>query len=77
MPTTPPTGERPRWTSAQYSYLALGLNALCLIVLFGNALSANRWWQIAVPVAVGFIVLGGLSGIQARRLRTKERRKGL
>jgi hypothetical protein len=74
MPSPVPPADRPRWTSAQYSYLALGLNGGCLIVLFANLLTRNEFWQVAVAVAIGLIVLGGLSTFQARRLRTKERR---
>jgi len=33
---TPP--QRRRWTSAQFAYLALALNGLCLLVLFANLL---------------------------------------
>lgn len=74
MPSPVPPADRPRWTSAQYSYLALGLNGGCLIVLFANLLTRNEFWQVAVAVAIGLLVLGGLSAFQARRLRTKERR---
>jgi hypothetical protein len=70
MPSPVPPADRPRWTSAQYSYLALGLNGGCLIVLFANLLTRNEFWQ----VAIGLLVLGGLSAFQARRLRAKERR---
>ncbi len=68
---TPP--QRRRWTSAQFAYLALGLNGLCLLILFANLLTGNSWWEIAVPFAVGCLLLGGLSGFQTRRLRLKER----
>ncbi len=68
-----PSPERRRWTSAQFAYLALALNGLCLVVLFANLLTGNTWWEIAVPIAIGFLVLGGLSGFQTRRLRVKER----
>lgn len=65
--------ERARWSSAQFAYLALGLNGMCLVVLFANLLTGNTWWEVAVPVAIGFLVLGGLAGFQTRRLRVRER----
>jgi hypothetical protein len=55
--------------------LALGLNGLCLLILFANLMTGNSWWEIAVPVAVGFLLLGGLCGFQTRRLRLKERQQ--
>ncbi len=70
-----PSPDRRRWTSAQYAYLALTLNGLCLVVLFANLLTGNTWWGVAVPIAIGFLVLGGLSGLQTRRLRSKERNR--
>lgn len=74
MPSPTPPADRRRWTSAQYSYLALGLNGGCLVVLFANLLTGNQWWQVAVAIAVGLLIVGGLSAFQARRLRLHERR---
>lgn len=65
--------ERRRWASAQFTYLSLTLNGLCLVVMFANLLTGNIWWELAVPIAIGFLALGGLSGFQARRMRLKER----
>lgn len=78
MPASPvpPSGGRPAWASTQYSYVALALNGLGLVVLFANLIGGNTWWEIAVPIALGCFVLGGLSALQARRLRSKERRPG-
>jgi hypothetical protein len=78
MPTTPapPGGGRPAWSSGHYSYAALALNGIGLIVLFANLLGGNTWWQLAVPIALGCFALGGLAALQARRLRAKERRPG-
>ena len=76
-PTPPAPSEKGRRTSAHYSLLAFGLNAAALIVLFANLLTGNTWWQIAVPIALGGLLLGGLSALQSRRLRSKERRNGL
>ncbi len=78
MPPTPPTpSDQARWTAAHYSLLAFGLNAAALIVLFANLLTGNTWWQLAVPIALGGLALGGLSALQSRRLRSRERRNGL
>jgi hypothetical protein len=74
MPRPGPTSSRPRWTAAQWSYLALALNGGCLVVLFANLLTGNTWWQGAVSIAIGLLVLGGLSAFNARRLRARERR---
>ncbi|GMM96845.1 hypothetical protein MTsN4n12_22550 [Microbacterium sp. MTN4-12] len=65
--------NRRRWTSAEYAYVALGLNGLCLLILFSNLLTGNTWWRVAVPLAVLCLVLGAVSGFQTRRLRTRER----
>ena len=65
--------NRRRRTSAEYAYVALGLNGLCLLILFSNLLTGNTWWRVAVPLAVLCLVLGAVSGFQTRRLRTRER----
>jgi hypothetical protein len=65
--------DRRKWTSAEYAYVALGLNGLCLLILFANLLAGNSWWQVAVPLAAVCLVLGAVSGFQTRRLRMRER----
>lgn len=65
--------ERERWTSTQFVLYALLFNGLCLMVLLANLLTGNAWWKVAVPVAVVCLLLGGLAGFQARRLRLRER----
>ncbi len=67
--------DRRRWTSAEYAYLALGLNGLCVLILFSNLLTGNTWWRVAVPLAVVCLLLGAVSGFQTRRLRMKERQE--
>lgn len=73
----PPAVKRPddreHWTSARFVLYALSFNGLCLVVLLANLLSGNVWWRVAVPIALACLLLGGLSGFQARRLRHKER----
>jgi len=78
MPTTPrPSGDgRRAWTSMHFSYAALALNGLGLVVLFANLLSGNSWWETAIAIALGCFALGGLSALRARILRTRERRVG-
>ncbi|TAJ46616.1 MAG: hypothetical protein EPO52_13715 [Herbiconiux sp.] len=78
MPTTPrPSGEgRRTWTSMHFSYAALALNGLGLVVLFANLLSGNSWWETAIAIALGCFALGGLCALRARILRTRERRVG-
>lgn len=67
--------DRRRWTSAEYAYLALGLNGLCLLILLSNLLTGNTWWRVAVPLAVVCLLLGAVTGFQTRRLRMKERQE--
>ena len=42
-----------------------------MIVLLANLLTGNVWWKVAVPIAVVCLLIGGLAGFQARRLRLK------
>lgn len=65
--------ERERWTSTRFVLYAFSFNGLCLMVLLANLLTGNVWWKVAVPIAVACLLLGGLAGFQARRLRFKER----
>ncbi|SFI30234.1 hypothetical protein SAMN04487751_0987 [Microbacterium saccharophilum] len=60
-----------RWTSTQFVLYAFSFNGLCLIVLLANLLTGNVWWKVAVPIAVVCLLIGGLAGFQARRLRLK------
>ena len=71
-PIDRPRRDRRRWTSAQYAYLALALNGLCLLVLLANLMTANAWVGIAVPAAAVFLLLGAVVGFRTRRLRKRE-----
>lgn len=74
MGKNPP--ERHRWSSTRFAYLALALNGLGVAILVANMLAGNVWVPVAVPIAAGCLLLGGVSGFQTRRLRLKERREG-
>jgi len=65
--------DREPWSSTRFILLAFSFNVLCLMVLLANLLSGNAWWKVAVPIAVVCLLLGGLAGFLARRLRLKER----
>lgn len=68
--------ERRRWSSTHFAYLALALNGLGVAILVASLLAGNVWSWLAVPAAVGFLLLGAIAGFQTRRLRLKERREG-
>lgn len=73
----PSNGENPpvtRWNANRFAYVAFAFNGLCLLVLMANLLGGNTWWKIAVPLAIACLVVGAAAGVQARRLRFKERR---
>lgn len=76
--TTKPKDSRRllRWSSTQFAYLALALNGMSVAILVSSFLAGNVWWQVAVPVAVGFLLLGAIAGFQTRRLRIRERHQG-
>ncbi|NQX13960.1 hypothetical protein HQQ80_20210 [Microbacteriaceae bacterium VKM Ac-2855] len=64
----------PKWTSTQFAYAALAANGSCLLVLLLNLVTGNAWWQVAVAIAVGCLVIGGVLGFRSRSLRIRERR---
>ena len=69
-----PEGRRP-WTSLQFAYLALVLNGLGVTILFVNLFTGGGGGSVVLPIAIVFLVLGLLTGIQTRRVKMREANK--
>jgi hypothetical protein len=61
------------WTFTTYTIAAFSCSGLAVLLLIVNAVTANQFLSVLLPVAVFALVAGGILSVRARLLRYRAR----
>ncbi|MCU1445096.1 MAG: hypothetical protein JWP54_754 [Cryobacterium sp.] len=61
------------WTFTTYTIAAFTCSGLAVLLLIVNAVTANQYLSVLLPVAVVALVAGGILSVRARLLRYRAR----
>ena len=61
------------WTFTTYTIAAFSCSGLAVLLLIVNAVTANAYLSVLLPVAVAALVTGGILSVRARLLRYRAR----
>ena len=61
------------WTFTTYTIAAFCCSGLAVLLLIVNAVTANAYLTVLLPVAVVILVIGGILSVRARLLRYRAR----